>query len=63
VETVAGPNRPVLVYRDYISDPRRSGYRGVHVIVGYDGRQIEVQLRTRVMHDWAIAVERLSLST
>ena len=30
------------------------------MIVGYDGRQIEVQLRTRVMHDWAITVERLS---
>ena len=60
VEARLKHNRPVLGYRDYISDPRRSGYRGVHVIVGYDGRQIEVQLRTRVMHDWAIAVERLS---
>lgn len=34
------------------------GYHAVHVIVGYDGRQIEAQLRTRVMHDWALAVER-----
>ena len=53
-------NRPVLGYRDYITHPRKSGYRGVHVVVGYDDRQIEVQLRTRVMHDWAITVERLS---
>lgn len=45
---------------DYISSPRSSGYRGVHVIVEYDSRAIEVQLRTRVMHEWAIAVERFS---
>jgi ppGpp synthetase/RelA/SpoT-type nucleotidyltranferase len=45
--------------------PRASGYRGVHVVVAYDdlsgtGRRIEVQLRTLVMHEWAITVERLS---
>jgi len=45
---------------DYISNPRSSGYRGVHVIVEYDGRAIEMQLRTQVMHEWAIAVEQLS---
>lgn len=45
---------------DYISCPRASGYRGIHVIVEYDGRAIEVQLRTQVMHQWAIAVEQLS---
>jgi len=45
---------------DYIEQPRHSGYRGVHLIVIYDGRDIEVQLRTQTMHQWAIAVERLS---
>jgi putative GTP pyrophosphokinase len=60
VEARLKHNRPVLGYRDYITSPRESGYRGVHVVVGYDGRQIEVQLRTRVMHDWAITVERQS---
>jgi ppGpp synthetase/RelA/SpoT-type nucleotidyltranferase len=60
VEARLKHNRPVVGYSDYISNPRRSGYRGVHVVVEYDSRQIEVQLRTRVMHDWAIAVERLS---
>ena len=30
------------------------------MVVEYDNRQIEVQLRTRVMHEWAITVERLS---
>ncbi|WP_116998432.1 RelA/SpoT domain-containing protein [Desertimonas flava] len=43
---------------DYVATPRSSGYRGVHVIVAYDGRTIEMQLRTVVMHEWAIAVER-----
>lgn len=45
---------------DYIEKPRESGYRGVHVIVQYDGRQTEVQLRTDLMHQWAYTVERLS---
>jgi ppGpp synthetase/RelA/SpoT-type nucleotidyltranferase len=44
---------------DYIDEPRRSGYRGVHVVVEYDDRPVEVQLRTQVMHAWAITVERL----
>ena len=52
-------NRPPIRAYDYIDAPRRSGYRGVHVIVQYDGRSIEVQLRTRIMHEWAVAVERL----
>lgn len=51
--------RPVYASYDYITCPRPSGYRGVHVVVDYHGRQIEVQLRTIVMHEWAIAVERL----
>jgi putative GTP pyrophosphokinase len=46
--------------KDYIASPRDSGYRGVHVVVVYDGRLVEVQLRTTVMHEWAITVERLS---
>lgn len=52
-------NRPPLRVSDYVAKPRPSGYRGVHVIVQYDQRKIEVQLRTKVMHEWAITVERL----
>lgn len=52
-------NRPPLRISDYIDSPRSSGYRGVHVVVVYDERPIEVQLRTRVMHEWAITVESL----
>ncbi|MGP0108112.1 MAG: RelA/SpoT domain-containing protein [Acidimicrobiales bacterium] len=60
VERRLRKRRPVVRVSDYITNPRASGYRGVHVIVEYDGRMIEVQLRTRVMHEWAITVERLS---
>lgn len=59
VEKRLRKRRPPLDSNDYILNPRESGYRGVHVIVAYDDRPIEVQLRTRVMHEWAIAVERL----
>lgn len=60
VEARLKKRRPPIAVSDYITHPRSSGYRGVHVIVDYDGRAIEVQLRTRVMHAWAITVERLS---
>ncbi|MGA7835878.1 MAG: RelA/SpoT domain-containing protein [Acidimicrobiales bacterium] len=46
--------------KDYIAEPRDTGYRGVHVVVTYDERLIEVQLRTKLMHEWAVTVERLS---
>jgi ppGpp synthetase/RelA/SpoT-type nucleotidyltranferase len=55
--------RPVRGNSDYITSPRESGYRGVHVIVEYGGRQIEVQLRTPAMHAWALAVEQQSSRT
>lgn len=60
VEARLRRNRTPIGHSDYITNPRASGYRGVHLVVEYDGRAIEVQLRTRVMHEWAITVERLS---
>ena len=60
VERRLKKNRPPVRVSDYITTPRDSGYRGVHVIVAYDDRMIEVQLRTQAMHEWAITVERLS---
>ncbi|MDU7427969.1 MAG: RelA/SpoT domain-containing protein [Actinomyces urogenitalis] len=60
-------NRPVLYVSDYIARPKPSGYRGVHVVVEYgspDGnyppRPVEIQLRTRVMHQWAISIEDMN---
>lgn len=50
---------PVKVY-DYVAEPRETGYRAVHVVVQYDDRRIEIQLRTPLMQQWAVTVERLS---
>jgi putative GTP pyrophosphokinase len=53
------PGRVVRPPYDYIAHPKDSGYRGVHLIVQYDGFVVEVQLRTRLQHEWAITVERV----
>ena len=56
---------------DYIENPRKSGYRGVHVVYKHmprgakrkearkpwDGLLVEVQYRTKAQHAWATAVE------
>lgn len=50
---------------DYISEPKRSGYRSVHRVYRYvsdrnstyNGLQIEVQMRSQLQHAWATAVE------
>lgn len=62
VEARLKSRRPVVGYSDYITRPRSSGYRGVHVVVEYGGRCVEVQLRTRVMHAWATAPSSRSRS-
>lgn len=51
--------------KDYIKHPKPSGYRGIHLIYQfrkskpsmYDGLLIELQIRTKVQHSWATAVE------
>lgn len=43
--------------KDYIKEPRASGYRAVHHIVRRNGRLIEVQLRTVLQDTWANQVE------
>jgi len=45
---------------DYVKQPRQSGYRAIHLIVVQDGRKVEIQLRTRQMHMWALSVEAFS---
>ncbi len=42
---------------NYVAEPKPSGYRAVHVVVIRDERLIEIQLRTDLQHDWAVAVE------
>ena len=46
--------------KDYVDQPKSDGYRAVHVIVKYQGRLIEVQLRTQVQHEWAYTVESIT---
>jgi RelA/SpoT family protein len=56
--------------KNYINEPKDDGYRSHHLIYEYrgkgdtkifDDRRIEVQLRTRLQHAWATAVESVGL--
>lgn len=50
---------------NYINEPKSDGYRGIHLVYEfqslqrpeYNGLKIEVQIRSRVQHSWATAVE------
>lgn len=57
----------VKIY-DYIEEPKSSGYRGIHLVYEYskgnliyNGLKIEIQLRTKLQHAWATAVETLGI--
>lgn len=47
----------IIRTKDYIAEPRSSGYRAMHHIVRRNGRLIEVQLRTIRQDAWANQVE------
>lgn len=54
-------------YKDYIQYPADSGYRGIHLIyqivnsnnIESNGLKIEIQIRSRLQHYWATAVETM----
>jgi len=60
------------VARDnYIARPKDDGYRGIHLVYkyrntrvpAYDGLHVELQLRTKLQHAWATAVETVDVFT
>jgi ppGpp synthetase/RelA/SpoT-type nucleotidyltranferase len=66
--------RPELVERyDYIKNPKPDGYRSFHYVFKYrsaaddkqiyDGLRVEIQIRTKLQHAWATAVEAISTFT
>lgn len=55
-------------YKDYVKNPKNDGYRGYHLVGRFDNgdngkRNIEVQVRTRLQHDWATTLEIVDLFT
>lgn len=58
---------------DYIAEPKEDGYRSIHLVYKYrsssrqkrawNGLRIEIQLRSRLQHAWATAVETVDIFT
>lgn len=69
------PCKAAKFYRkyDYIAAPKADGYRSVHLVFRYNsldekrsrfnGRRIEIQIRSRQQHAWATAVETIDTFT
>lgn len=70
------PDGPQIVdkwCRDYISNPKPDGYRSLHEVAKYHSAnpefdhcndlRVEIQIRSRMQHAWAMAVETASAVT
>ena len=61
----------LIRYKDYIENPRRSGYRSLHMVYAYtsdqsmqwNGLNTEIQIRSLLQHQWATAVETVGTFT
>jgi len=58
--------------KDYVTFPKKDGYRSLHVIyeyksdkgkTDYNGLRVEVQIRSKLQHLWATAVETVDFFT
>jgi ppGpp synthetase/RelA/SpoT-type nucleotidyltranferase len=57
--------------KDYIKNPKPDGYRSIHLVYRYksdkintyDGLLIEIQIRSKIQHAWATAIEIVDLFT
>jgi ppGpp synthetase/RelA/SpoT-type nucleotidyltranferase len=68
---MGGTAHQIIRDDDYIAKPKPGGYRSHHIVlsfkpgsdaeIAYGGRRIEVQIRTRLQHVWATAVESVGL--
>lgn len=64
---------PTFKCHDYIRNPKDDGYRGIHIVARYhpriaerepwNGQRIEIQLRSRLQHAFATAVETVTTFT
>jgi len=61
-------NDGTIRFKDYIKEPKEDGYRGYHLIGKFDDgygdkKSIELQIRTKLQHDWATTLEIVDLFT
>jgi ppGpp synthetase/RelA/SpoT-type nucleotidyltranferase len=57
--------------KDYIKNPKKDGYRSIHLVYRYksdkirtyDGLQIEIQIRSKIQNSWATSIEIVDLFT
>lgn len=71
-ETKAGKAEFIKKF-DYVQLPKKDGYRSIHFVYKYrthsrphrvwDGLRVEIQLRSRLQHAWATAVETVDTFT